>query len=123
MAIVADGRVRMANLAVLGSHKVNGVSQLHSDIIKRSIFKNFHDITPDKFTNVTNGIAHRRWLHQSNPRLCALLDELIGHDYYNDASQLKKLRAFENDEKVLEKLLEIKYQNKVDLTSPKIISL
>ena len=114
MAIVADGRVRMANLAVLGSHKVNGVSQLHSDIIKRSIFKNFHDITPDKFTNVTNGIAHRRWLHQSNPRLCALLDELIGHDYYNDASQLKKLRAFENDEKVLEKLLEIKYQNKVD---------
>ncbi|MBR2891459.1 MAG: glycogen/starch/alpha-glucan phosphorylase [Bacilli bacterium] len=114
MAIVADGRVRMANLAVLGSHKVNGVSQLHSDIIKRSIFKNFYDITPDKFTNVTNGIAHRRWLHQSNPRLCALLDKLIGHDYYKDASQLKKLRAFEQDEEVLKQLLEIKYQNKVD---------
>lgn len=114
MAIVANGRVRMANLAVLGSHKVNGVSQLHSDIIKRSIFKNFYDITPEKFTNVTNGIAHRRWLHQSNPRLCALLDELIGHDYYYDAKHLTKLRAFENDEKVLQKLLDIKYQNKVD---------
>ena len=117
LAIVSNNTVRMANLSVVGSHKVNGVSALHSDIIKHSIFKDFYEVTPEKFTNVTNGIAHRRWLHQSNPRLCALIEELIGKGYYNDASQLKKLRAFENDPKVLDRLAEIKYQNKVDFAN------
>ena len=117
LAIVANDRIRMANLAVVGSHKVNGVSALHSDIIKHSIFKGFYEVTPDKFTNVTNGIAHRRWLHQSNPRLCALIEELIGNDYYHNPSALKKLRAFENDPKVLDRLAEIKYLNKVDFAN------
>ena len=114
MLIVHYNRVRMANLALLGSHTVNGVSQLHSDIIKESIFKNYYEYTPEKFTNVTNGIAHRRWLNQSNPRLANLLDRLIGHDYYQDASKLKDLRKFENDEAVLKELNDIKLQNKKD---------
>ncbi|MBQ2861060.1 MAG: glycogen/starch/alpha-glucan phosphorylase, partial [Peptococcaceae bacterium] len=65
------------------------------------VFKDFYDAMPYKFTNVTNGIAHRRWLHQSNPRLAEFLDNTIGHDYYKDAKNLKKLRSFENDEAVL----------------------
>ena len=113
MAIVSHNRIRMANLALVGCCHVNGVSRLHSDIIKHSIFKNFYEVMPEKFLNVTNGIAHRRWLCQSNPELAELLDSLIGHGYYYDASELKKLRAFENDEKVLNKLNEIKYHNKV----------
>lgn len=72
----------MANLSVIASHKINGVSALHSDIIKRSIFSDYYQLTPEKFTNVTNGIAHRRWLHQSNPRLSNLLDDTIGHNWY-----------------------------------------
>ena len=114
VAIVFNGRIRMANLSVVASHSVNGVSALHSDIIKRSTFKDFYDMTPDKFTNVTNGIAHRRWLDQSNPRLSKLLDDCIGHDWYKDAAKLKAFRAFENDSTVLEELGKIKYLNKCD---------
>lgn len=114
MAIIGNGRIRMANLSVIASHSVNGVSALHSDIIKRSIFHDFYEMTPDKFTNVTNGIAHRRWLNQSNPRLSSLLNETIGHNWYYDASELKKFRAFENDTKVLQELAKIKYLNKCD---------
>lgn len=117
LSLIGDNHVRMANLSVYASHSVNGVSALHSDIIKRSIFKEFYTLTPNKFTNVTNGIAHRRWLHQSNPRLSALLDETIGHGWYSDASVLKKFRTFEYDQKVLEELAQIKYQNKVDFAN------
>lgn len=113
MAIMAHGTVRMANLSVMGSHSVNGVSALHSDIIKESIFKDFYDYTPDKFTNVTNGIAHRRWLNQSNPELCALLDECIGTGYGKDASRLAEFKKFENDASVLKRLEEIKKQKKI----------
>lgn len=117
MSIMANNRIRMANLSVVASHKVNGVSALHSDIIKRSLFNDYYQITPEKFTNVTNGIAHRRWLHQSNPRLSALLDETIGHEWYKDASHLKKFIAYHDDEKVLEELSKIKYENKVDFAN------
>ena len=117
LSLIGDNRVRMANLSVHASHSVNGVSALHSDIIKRSIFKEFYNLTPEKFTNVTNGIAHRRWLHQSNPRLSSLLDETIGHGWYSDASELKKFRIYEDDEKVLDQLAEIKYQNKCDFAN------
>ena len=68
----------MANLAVIGSHSINGVSALHSEIIKESVFRDFYEILPERFTNVTNGIAHRRWLNQSNPRLSGLVTDLIG---------------------------------------------
>lgn len=117
MAVVSNNQIRMANLSVVGSFSVNGVSALHSDIIKRSVFRDFYDATPEKFSNVTNGIAHRRWLHQSNPRLASLLDETIGHDYYKDANSLRKLLAFENDKKVLDELGKIKLENKKDFAN------
>lgn len=117
MAVISNGRVKMANLSVIGSYSVNGVSALHSDIIKRSVFKDYYMDTPEKFTNVTNGIAHRRWLHQSNPRLSNLLDETIGHDWYKDANALKQFNRYHDDEKVLEELAKIKYLNKCDFAN------
>ncbi|MBQ3505856.1 MAG: glycogen/starch/alpha-glucan phosphorylase [Clostridia bacterium] len=108
MAIMSYNVVKMANLSVYGSHHVNGVSGLHSDIIKQSIFKDFYDYTPEKFTNVTNGIAHRRWLNQSNPELCALLNDCIGEGYAKNAQKLADFKKFENDESVLKRLDEIK---------------
>lgn len=108
MSIIESGRVKMANLSVYGGHSVNGVSALHSEIIKQSVFKDFYDFTPDKFTNVTNGIAHRRWLNQSNPELAALLNECIGDGYELKGEQLAEFKKFENDESVLKRLGEIK---------------
>ncbi|MGP1612440.1 MAG: glycogen/starch/alpha-glucan phosphorylase [Catonella sp.] len=114
MAIISGGVIHMANLCIMGSHNVNGVSELHSDILKKSVFKDFYDDTPDKFTNVTNGIAHRRWLCQSNPRLSGLLDEIIGTSYKKNGPDLIKLLAFQNDNAILDKLAEIKLANKKD---------
>ena len=108
MSIFSHNQIKMANLCVVASHTVNGVSALHSEIIKNSIFKDFNDVYPYKFTNVTNGIAHRRWLCQSNPELCDLLNECIGDGYVQDASKLIDFKKFENDKTVLEKLNEIK---------------
>ncbi len=108
MSIISYNIVKMANLSVHGSHHVNGVSGLHSEIIKESIFKDFYEYTPQKFTNVTNGIAHRRWLNQSNPELCALLNDCIGEGYAKDASKLSAFKKFENDDSVLKRLEEIK---------------
>ena len=108
MAILANNAVRMANLCVMGSHSVNGVSELHSNIIKESIFRDFYDYTPEKFCNVTNGIAHRRWLNQSNPELCELITDCIGDGYDKDAARLEGLRSFADDESVLKRLGEIK---------------
>lgn len=108
MSIFSNGQIKMANLSVIASHKVNGVSALHSDIIKESIFKEFNDVWPTKFTNVTNGIAHRRWLCQSNPELCELLTECIGDGYVNDASKLIEFKKFGKDKTVLARLNEIK---------------
>ena len=112
MSIINHNTIRMANLSVMGSHKLNGVSGLHSEIIKQSIFKDFYELTPDKFTNVTNGIAHRRWLNQSNPELCKLLDETIGKGYAKDASKLAEFKKFEDDAVVLERLGKIKATKK-----------
>ena len=112
MAIVSNGVIRMANLCVAGSHSVNCVSALHSQILKDSVFNDFYTVTPDKFKNVTNGIAHRRWLCQSNPELTAYLTELIGGDFVYDASTLSKLTAFADNKEVLDKLAEIKLNNK-----------
>ena len=114
LAIIGNNQVRMANLSVIASHTVNGVSTLHSDIIKNSIFHGYYRLTPEKFTNVTNGIAYRRWLCQSNPHLVELLDEKIGFDYHKDAQKLVDLLKYYDDEEVLERLEKIKYQNKCD---------
>lgn len=114
MAIVSNGVVRMANLCVACCHSVNGVSALHSEILKDSVFHDFYTIMPDKFKNVTNGIAHRRWLCQANPRLTALLNELIGGDFVYDADALEKLADFRDDSSVLKRIEEIKTANKTD---------
>ena len=112
MSIISGGVIHMANLSIMGSHSVNGVSELHSEILKKSVFKDFYDDTPEKFTNVTNGIAHRRWLCQSNPRLSALLDETIGTSYKKNGPDLIKFQAFQNDNTILDRLAEIKAANK-----------
>ena len=112
-AIISGGAVRMANLCVAASHKVNGVSALHSQILKDTLFNDFYRLTPDKFTNVTNGIAHRRWLCQANPELTKYLTELLGSDkFVYDAEYLSKLADFKDDEEVLKKIGEIKKANK-----------
>ena len=113
MAIVSGGVVRMANLCVAGSHSVNGVSALHSEILKETVFNDFYTITPDKFTNVTNGIAFRRWLCQANPALTKYITELIGDGFITKSDELLKLRDFKDDKQVLADLAEIKHQNKV----------
>ena len=112
-AIIQNGVVRMANLCVAACHTVNGVSRLHSNILVDELFKDYHRMTPDKFTNVTNGIAHRRWLCQANPELTKYLTEVIGDGFIKDASQLEKLAAFADDKTVLENLAKIKHSNKV----------
>ena len=108
MSIIEHDRIKMANLCVYGGHSVNGVSALHSDIIKKSVFKDFYDFSPEKFTNVTNGIAHRRWLNQSNPELSELLTECIGDGFVLDGAKLADFKKFENDKTVLARLDEIK---------------
>ena len=112
MAIISQGQVRMANLSVVASDHINGVSKLHSDIIKNDLFKNFAVLYPNKFTNVTNGIAHRRWLCQSNPNLTALIDSTIGTNYYYEPNDLKKLNKYVEDKSFINKLSKIKQKNK-----------
>jgi starch phosphorylase len=117
MAILAKGQIRMANLCVESAHTVNGVSGLHSQIIRKDLFPGFARETPGKFTGVTNGIAYRRWLCQANPQLCDLIEELIGGRFRKDASELEQLRKYEDDKNVLRRLSEIKKSNKRNLAS------
>ncbi len=112
MSIIQNNQIHMANLCLDASHSVNGVSKLHSEIIKHEVFNNEFLDTPHKFKNVTNGIAYRRWLYQSNPGLTKLLTETIGDKFLKDASELKKFCVFENDTQVLNKLAKVKKQNK-----------
>ena len=112
MSIFGYGKVNMANLCIIGSHKVNGVARLHSEILKRTVFKHFYEYTPDKFMNVTNGITHRRWLNQANPSLAALLDDLVGLGYRTAPERLNIFKNFKDDDSVLNRLDEIKYTNK-----------
>ena len=111
-AIISNGVVKMANLCVAACHSVNGVSALHSQILKDTVFHDFYNLTPEKFTNVTNGIAHRRWLCQANPALTSLLTGKIGGDFVYHAEHLEKLREFADDKETLEALARIKLQNK-----------
>ena len=112
MSIIKDNKIHMATLCVVASHSVNGVSKLHSEIIKKSVFPDEYQDTPYKFKNVTNGIAYRRWLLQSNPGLTKLLCECIGDGFMRDASELERFRAFVSDKSVLEQLAKIKKENK-----------
>ncbi len=112
MAIVSGGAIRMANLCVAGSHSVNGVSALHSEILKDTVFNDFYTITPDKFKNVTNGIAFRRWICQSNPELTKFITELIGDGFITKSDELLKLRDYKDDKQVLDRISGIKLANK-----------
>ena len=114
MSILNMGKVRMAHLCIAGSHSVNGVSALHSQIIRDDVFHPFYLATPEKFKNVTNGIASRRWLMQSNPRLNEMICDLIGDKFLHDFSQLSRLREYARDQKVLDRLAQIKADNKAD---------
>lgn len=111
-SIVEDGQVKMANMCVACGHSVNGVSKLHSEILKETVFKDFYTVMPEKFCNVTNGIAHRRWLNQANPLLADYITSLIGKGYITDAQKLEGLLEFKDDPAVLSKLAEIKLANK-----------
>ncbi len=113
MSVVGYGQVRMANLSVIGSHSINGVSKLHSGILTETVFKDFYRMYPDRFDNVTNGIAHRRWLCYSNPSLANLLDECIGTGYRHDPVQLAEFAKFADDSAVLEQVRAIKHANKI----------
>ena len=112
MALIGDNQVRMANICAYTANSINGVSKLHSEIIKESVFHDYYLFKPRAFKNVTNGIAYRRWLLASNPELCKLLDETIGTGYKHDAADLSKLNKFAEDKTVLKRLNEIKLDNK-----------
>lgn len=105
-------QVRMAHLAVVASHAVNGVAKLHSELMKRTIFADFAELYPDRFTNVTNGIAVRRWLKQSNPGLSALLTERLGHAWENDLEELERLRWAADDPEFRQRFGAVKAANK-----------
>ena len=113
LAIIWDGQVRMANLCIAGGMAVNGVSALHSDILRNDVFKYQCAMEPEKFKNVTNGIDHRRWVPQINPGLDGLLRDLIGEGYLTHPQELKKLEAYAGDKAVLQRLEDIKHQNKL----------
>ena len=113
MSIIGYNQVRMANLSVIASQSINGVSQLHSQILKDSTFKDFYRLYPTRFDNVTNGIAHRRWLCYSNPKLASLIDECIGTGYRHDPESLSEFAKFADDKTVREKIRAIKHENKI----------
>ncbi|MBI4248968.1 MAG: glycogen/starch/alpha-glucan phosphorylase, partial [Elusimicrobia bacterium] len=118
MSIIEEGepkRLRMAHLSVAGSHSINGVSALHSELVKSGLFRDFHDLWPERFNNKTNGVTPRRWILESNPRLSRLLDETVGERWPTDLLQLKGLLKKQNDAAFLERWRRIKRDNKADL--------
>lgn len=115
MRIINGNMIHMAWLAIYGSHKVNGVAALHTEILKNKELKDWYELYPEKFLNKTNGITQRRWLLQSNPQLANLITELIGDSWITDLSELKKLEVYLDDEKVLKRILDIKHEKKVEL--------
>ncbi|MGV9182025.1 glycogen/starch/alpha-glucan phosphorylase [Arcanobacterium canis] len=118
MAPVADGRVKMAWIACYASFSINGVAAIHTEIIKRDTLHDWHDIWPEKFNNKTNGVTPRRWLHQCNTRLSALLTELSGSEaWVKDLDKLADLAKYADDERVLDRVNEIKHANKVDFAA------
>ncbi|MGI9133641.1 MAG: glycogen/starch/alpha-glucan phosphorylase [Rhodoferax sp.] len=110
-----ERRVRMAHLSVVGSHKVNGVSALHSNLLVRTIFADFADLWPERFTNMTNGVTPRRWLGQANPRLSTLLDETLGTGWRLDLDRLQGLKDFKCDTTFQQRFMAAKHANKVRL--------
>lgn len=117
MAVIADGQVHMAHLAIAGCHSVNGVAQIHTEILKSRVMANFHDFYPGKFNNKTNGVAHRRWLCKVNPRLAALITEAIGEGWISHPCELVRISKFSNDAAFLAELAAVKRHNKTVLAA------
>lgn len=117
MSIIQDGVVKMAYLAIVGSHSVNGVAELHTEILKNQELADFHAFYPGKFNNKTNGITHRRWLIKANPGLAALLDDRIGTAWKKDPLALRSVLEYREDAGFLEQLRQVKQENKIRLAS------
>ena len=115
MAILRDGQVRMANMAIIAGFSVNGVAKLHTDILKTQQLRDFYEMMPEKFNNKTNGITQRRFLAHGNPLLADWITDKIGNGWITDLSQIEKLRPFADDEKARREFMQIKYENKVRL--------
>uniref|UniRef100_A0A4W6D1X9 Alpha-1,4 glucan phosphorylase n=1 Tax=Lates calcarifer TaxID=8187 RepID=A0A4W6D1X9_LATCA len=116
MSLIEEGgqkRINMAHLCIVGSHAVNGVAQIHSDILKATVFKDFYEMEPHKFQNKTNGITPRRWLVMCNPGLAEVIAERIGEDFIRDLDQLKGLRKYVNDEAFIRDVAKVKQENKL----------
>lgn len=117
MAIIADGQIRMAYLAIVGSHSVNGVAALHTEILKHQELKDFYELYPEKFNNKTNGITQRRWLLHANHGLAGLISETIGDGWITELTELEKLLPYAEDENFRRRFMEIKKANKVALAN------
>nr|XP_020842996.1 glycogen phosphorylase, brain form isoform X2 [Phascolarctos cinereus] len=120
MSVIEEGdckRINMAQLCVIGSHAVNGVARIHSEIVKHSVFKDFYELEPEKFQNKTNGITPRRWLLLCNPGLAEIIVEKIGEDFLTDLSQLKKLLPLINDEAFIRDVAKVKQENKLKFSA------
>ena len=115
MAIIYDGQVKMAHLAIAAGHSVNGVARLHTEILKKQELKDFYQMMPEKFNNKTNGITQRRFLLHGNPLLAQWVTDHIGDEWITDLSQISKLKIYADDEKAQQEFMNIKYQNKVRL--------
>ena len=120
LSIIHEGavkKVRMANLAIIGSHSVNGVAELHTQLLKKKVFRSFHEMMPGKFNSKTNGITPRRWLLKANPDLAALISEVIGDDWITDLDQLRKLMPLADDPEFQERWRSVKFANKKRLAA------
>jgi len=117
MAIIADGQVRMAYLAIVGSHSVNGVAAIHTEILKQQELKDFYEIYPEKFNNKTNGITQRRWLAYANPKLSRLITDSIGDKWVTDLDDLRRLAPFADDGSFRDAFMRIKHENKIALSN------
>ena len=115
--VLWDGRVRMANLSIICGHSVNGVSAIHSEILKHDVLKGFYETTPEKFNNKTNGVSHRRFLGEANPPLSRVITEAIGDRWMDDAFELAKLEKYKDDASFLDSIVDAKYQDKVRLAA------
>ncbi|XP_022604329.1 glycogen phosphorylase, brain form [Seriola dumerili] len=120
MSLIEEGdpkRINMAHLCVVGSHAVNGVAQIHSDIVRNSVFKDFHDVDPEKFQNKTNGVTPRRWLLLCNPGLADIIAERIGDEFLTDLQQLKRLLPLVDDHAFIRDVAKVKQENKLKFSS------
>jgi starch phosphorylase len=117
VTVIQNGYINMAYLAIIGSHSVNGVAKVHSELLKHQVLNNFYKLYPEKFNNKTNGITHRRWLMESNPRLASAITEVIGNEWIKNPNELIKLREYEDSADVAQLLGNVKKKNKIGFSN------